>query len=143
MDSAEALLSGEHAHRCRRILLVEDDLDMSSLLAERLREEGYAVDAAMDGTCAALILFLARNGLQRYDLVLSDVFLPGVSGLELTAHLGEAFGPPVLLMSAFVTPALAHAAQEAGAIAVIPKPFELERLLTSIRRLVPPPSNES
>ena len=120
-----------------RILLVEDDPSMRALLAEILRGEGYAVDAAADGTRAAERLFV-DDALADYDLIVSDVRLPGMGGVELAAHVSRAMGPPVLLMSAFATPQLVQEGVAAGAVDVIAKPFDLNHLITVLRRLAPP-----
>ena len=121
----------------RRILLIEDDPGMRALLAEVLREEGYAVDSVADGARAAEVLFL-YDALPDYDLIVSDVRLPGMSGVELASHISEALGPPVLLLSAFATPQLVRAGVAAGAVDVVAKPFDLRQLLATLKRLAPP-----
>lgn len=120
-----------------RILLVEDDTNMRELLAEVLRGEGYAVDTVADGKRAAEVLFL-YDAITDYDLIVSDVRLPGMDGVELASHVSRAMGPPVLLLSAFATPQLVRAGVDAGAVDVIAKPFDLDQLITMLKRLAPP-----
>ena len=65
-----------------RILVVEDDCKVASFLEKGLREEGYAVDVAYDGTDGSV-----KALLHDYDLLLLDVMLPGKSGLEIVREL--------------------------------------------------------
>lgn len=120
-----------------RVLLVEDDPGMRALLSEVLRGEGYAVDVVADGNRAAAVLFL-DDAISDYDLIVSDVRMPGMDGVELASHVSRAMGPPVLLLSAFATPHLVRAGVSAGAVDVIAKPFNLERLVSVVKRLAPP-----
>ena len=79
-----------------RILVVEDDRKVASFLKQALREEGYSVDVASDGTEGAL------NALVHdYDLLLIDVMLPGKSGLEIVRELrSKEKTVPILLLTA-------------------------------------------
>ena len=121
-----------------RILLVEDDAEMRSLLTEALRDEGYAVDAAENATQAAMAIVAERDTIDAYDLVLSDVRMPGITGIELTAFVRRLLGPPVVLVSGFATPELIREGRDAGAITVLAKPLDLGRLIALVRKLVPP-----
>ena len=71
-----------------RILVVEDEPDLASAVADGLRLEGYAVDVATDGESALLLL----AGTE-YDVVCLDLNLPGIDGLEVCRRIVEAAGP--------------------------------------------------
>lgn len=116
-----------------RVLLVEDDAEMRSLLAALLRAEGYAVEAASDGLKAAHTLFHGDGGLADFDLIITDQRMPGFDGLSLTKAVHGAFGPPVILLSAFANEELVADGAIAGAIAVLAKPFDVDHLLSLVQ----------
>jgi CheY-like chemotaxis protein len=104
------------------ILVVEDEAPIRELLVVLLRARGHRVVTAANGALA-----LARVEEERPDLVLADVMMPVMSGLELCQRLkGEpaTAATPVILMSAVD----ARYVVDAGADAFVPKPFELDRL---------------
>src|SRR5688572_32600122 len=79
-----------------RILVVEDEPVAASVLAKGLREHAYAVDIAVDGHAA-----LEQVGLTDYDLVILDVLLPRINGLELCRRLrSDATAVPILMLTA-------------------------------------------
>ena len=79
-----------------RILVVEDEPVAASLLAKGLREHAYAVDVADDGSAA-----LEQVGVNDYDLMILDVLLPGITGLELCSRLRAAgVTVPILMLTA-------------------------------------------
>lgn len=119
----------------RRILVAEDNEVMRAMLARWLGREGYEVVEARDG--GELLAHVHESILGRapaFDLVISDVRMPGVGGIELLEQL-RALGvrTPVILMSAFADEALHEYAYEAGATAFIDKPFEMYDLCTAAR----------
>jgi len=113
----------------KSLLLVEDRRGMRAMLTTALREDGWDVTAASDGLEA-----IALAPQARFDLVLTDVCLPGADGLEVLAAFTRARpGVPVILMTAFGTIDLAVKAMKLGARDFITKPFELARLTASWR----------
>jgi CheY-like chemotaxis protein len=117
-----------------RLLLVEDDQQIGALLEDALADEGYAVRVAVTG----------REGLAALDewnpaLILLDLRMPDMDGWAFRAEqraLPGSAGIPVLLMTAF---ALSPDALEPLApTAVVPKPFDLDVLLDSVRRCLEP-----
>jgi DNA-binding NtrC family response regulator len=98
-----------------------------------LRLEDYDVDEACDGNQAALLLDQVK-----FDLVLSDVMMPGLNGIALLAHI-RSVAPdiPVLLMSGF-TPVEVNKIIKLGAVDFIMKPLDLAVLLSKIRRVLDP-----
>jgi DNA-binding NtrC family response regulator len=113
-----------------RILVVDDEQGLCAGLQEGLQREGYGVDAAND---AAAALRLAGENL--YNLVISDVKMPGVSGLELLSQIRERNRDTLfILMTAFSTVENAVAAMRLGAYDYLPKPIDLKRLRVLVQK---------
>lgn len=118
-------------HTAPRLLLVEDDPQLSGMLASLLRDDGYAVDVALDGQ-RGLHLGLARC----YDVILLDRCLPAVDGLDLLTRLRrKGVVTPTLVLSALANPADRVVGLNAGAEDYLPKPFDLDELLARLRAL--------
>jgi DNA-binding response OmpR family regulator len=116
-----------------KILVVDDDALGRHKVVYFLRLEDYAVDEACDGNQAVLLLDQVK-----FDLVLSDVMMPGLNGISLLAHI-RSVAPdiPVLLMSGF-TPGEGKEIIQLGAADFIMKPLDLDVLLSKIRRVLDP-----
>lgn len=116
----------EAASPRRRVLLVEDDPEMRELMALALRGDGYEVREAADGLEALRLLGAEEN--PGFDLVVSDVRMPGCSGLEMLQRLrGRPSQIPVVLVTAFGDRETHARARRLGA-ALLDKPFELNDL---------------
>jgi DNA-binding NtrC family response regulator len=116
----------------RELLLVDDDDDLRRMLREVFQEAGYRV---WDASSAEAALELTRD--QEFDAVLSDVNMPGKSGIELVGELRRVRAEtPVVLMTAFASIASAVDAMRGGAFDYITKPFENEVALLAIERAV-------
>jgi DNA-binding response OmpR family regulator len=118
-----------------KVLLVEDDPVILRLLEVNFELEGFDVVLAHDG---AEGIDLARS--ERPDLVISDIMMPKVSGLELVAALkgDEATATiPIILLSAKAQSADLKAGLEAGADDYVTKPFEPLDLVDRVRALIP------
>lgn len=103
------------------VLLVEDEELVRTLASRLLARDGYEVLEAADGT-AALALAAAHGG--DLDLLLCDVVMPGMGGLELAERLAAVRpGLPVLFMSGYNDPAVAGFASGGVEAALMPKPF--------------------
>jgi len=113
----------------QRILVVDDDPAVTSVLRRGLAYEGYAVQTAASGEEA---LTAAR---ERYpDLVVLDILMPGISGLTVLERLRAADAQlPVLLLTAKDTPADEVEGLERGADDYVVKPFEFDVLLARVR----------
>lgn len=116
----------------QRILVIDDDPAITSLLKRSLSYEGYAVDLAGSGEAG---LQAARGSLP--DLVILDIMMPGLSGLEVLQRL-RAVDPrlPVLLLTAKDTPADQVQGLESGADDYVMKPFSLDVLQARVRALL-------
>jgi DNA-binding NtrC family response regulator len=113
-----------------RVLVVDDESSMLVTLAANLELEGMEIVTAASG---ALALELVKA--QRFDLVLSDIRMPGMNGVELFRHIRK-LDPdlPVVLMTAFAMESLVHEALTEGAFTVLPKPFRIEHVLATLLR---------
>ena len=111
-----------------RILIVEDEEKLARFLELELRHEGYAVEKAFDGRSG---LTLAEEG--GFDLILLDVMLPQLSGLELLRRLRRTSRTPVIMLTARDAVMDKVTGLDMGADDYITKPFEIEELLARIR----------
>ena len=107
-----------------RILIVEDEAAIARFVELELRHEGYQVDKAEDGR-AGLEQALAGQ----YDLVLLDIMLPALSGLEVLRRLRREKDTPVILLTARDTVMDKVSGLDMGADDYITKPFAIEELL--------------
>jgi DNA-binding response OmpR family regulator len=114
-----------------RILLVDDDVQLCKLLAERLTGEGFTIETLHDGS----------RGLERalsadYALVLLDLMLPGMSGLDVLQRLRKVSPVPVLILTARGEDADRIRGLEMGADDYVPKPFNPRELIARIRAIL-------
>lgn len=113
------------------ILVVEDEVEMSKLLVRGLREESHDVQVTYDGLSA---LKLSENG--GFDLILLDVMLPGLSGLEVAKQLRRRPDQvPVLMLTARDALPDIVKGLDAGADDYLTKPFSFVELLARVRAL--------
>jgi DNA-binding response OmpR family regulator len=112
-----------------RILIVEDEKGIANFLRDGLKEEGFAVDVAVDGK-KGLELSIEND----YDIVLLDWMLPGVSGIEVCRQIRKKnVIVPIIFLTAKDTVQDTVFGLEAGANDYIKKPFAFEELLVRIR----------
>jgi two-component system OmpR family response regulator len=115
-----------------RVLIVEDDVKMASLVRRGLREHGMAADVAARGEDA---LWMA--GATDYDAVVLDVMLPGIDGFETCRRLrGDGVWAPVLMLTARDSVEDRVAGLDGGADDYLVKPFSFVELLARLRALV-------
>jgi two-component system response regulator MprA len=129
ISTADAARSAPSAHA--RILVVEDDRRVAAFLDRALTYEGYDVEVASDG---AVGLDAAARRLP--DLVLLDVMLPVMDGLEVARQLRARANVPILMLTARETVADRVEGLDAGADDYLTKPFALEELLARLRALL-------
>ena len=114
-----------------RIAIVEDNETLANAIAYRLRDRGHAADVVHDGEDANA--FLAREGA---DLVVLDINLPGISGLEILRALrARGDGVPVILLTARSETSDRVAGLDLGADDYLVKPFDMDELEARIRAL--------
>lgn len=114
-----------------KILLVEDEPGIASFVRLELLHEGYQVQVAED----------SRQGLElfqegQWDLILLDIMLPGINGLEVLRRIRKLSSVPVILLTARGDTLDKVSGLDAGADDYLPKPFAIEELLARIRSLL-------
>lgn len=116
-----------------RILIIEDNLDISENIADYLEPKGHVLDFAFDGISG---LHLAVTG--EYDVIILDLMLPGMDGIKLCRHLRQtAVKPvPILMLTARDTLNDKLEGFEAGADDYMIKPFALQELEARVKALV-------
>lgn len=114
-----------------RVLVAEDDAGLRSVLERGLREQGYVVDTARDGTQA-----LERLACCDYEVAVIDWRMPGVSGLEVVRQLRQGGSPiPILMLTARDATVDRVTGLDEGADDYLIKPFDFGELLARIRAL--------
>ena len=111
-----------------KILIVEDEEKLARFIELELIHEGYEVNKAADGRTA---LDMALD--EEYDLILLDIMLPGLNGLEVLRRLHNEKQTPVILLTARDSVMDKVSGLDAGAVDYITKPFAIEELLARIR----------
>jgi len=115
-----------------RILLVEDERKVAELVARGLKAERYAVDVASDGNAG-----WAMVNTYQYDLIILDLLLPGMNGLDLLKKLrSRDRAVPVLILTATDATATKVANFEAGADDFLTKPFAFAELQVRVKALL-------
>lgn len=115
----------------KRILLVEDDNDIHLLIESQLKQDHYSVASARDGE-EALALFQK----EKFDLILLDLMLPKVNGMELLKHIRETSKVPVLIISAKVSDLDKAMGLGFGADDYISKPFSMIELTARVQAAI-------
>lgn len=122
-----------------RLLLVEDTKALAQTLALGLEENGYSVDLAFDGELGAV---MALEPI--YDLIILDVMLPKLTGLEILERLRkEGYTIPVLMLTAKGELRDKIKGFNAGADDYLPKPFDFEELLVRVHALIRRSKNQA
>lgn len=114
-----------------RILVVDDDPEIVSFVRRGLAYEGYKVDTAADGSEA-----LAKAREKEPDLVILDIMMPGIDGLEVSKRLRQGSDVPILMLTAKGTVADKVTGLESGADDYLVKPFAFDELLARVRALL-------
>lgn len=112
------------------LLLVEDKNELRAMLRKALERNGYAVEEAPDGSAA-----IQKIRARRYQLVLTDLKMPGASGLDVLRETKQADSTiPVILLTAFGSVEEAVSAMKEGAFDFLQKPVDLEHLKVLVQR---------
>lgn len=114
-----------------RVLIVDDDVELCRLLVERLSSEGFTIEAVHDG----------QHGLERalsreHTLVILDLMLPGVGGLDVLRRLRTQSSVPILILTARGEDVERILGLEIGADDYLPKPFNPRELIARIRAIL-------
>ena len=116
-----------------KILLVEDEANIRSFIGRGLTEFGHAVTTAGDGASA-----WERIAQERFDLLVMDIMMPKISGLDLCRRFRQYYGyaVPVLMLTALGTTEDIVRGLEAGADDYLTKPFDMDELIARIASLI-------
>lgn len=115
-----------------RILLAEDERELNKILTKQLAGENYSVDSCFDGLEA-----LDALALVEYDLIIMDIMMPRIDGLEVLRRLREKNNKtPVLLLTARNSLEDKVRGLDIGADDYLPKPFELDELMARVRAMI-------
>jgi two-component system, OmpR family, response regulator len=131
----------QEGRRGESILVVEDDPDIAAVVRLHLEDAGYAVTIVSDGGSG--LDALAR---EKFDLIVLDIMLPGISGLDMCRHVArEADRPMILILSSRSAEADRVLGLQEGADDYLTKPFGVLELVARVRALFrrPPPRSES
>ena len=122
-----------------KILLIEDELSVSSFIKRGLEEQGNTVIQAFDGTTGLKLAFQ-----DEFDVIILDVVMPGMNGIEVCDQLKNKRGTstPILMLTALGTTDDIVTGLEAGADDYLSKPFKFKELLARINALTRRGSNE-
>ncbi len=118
----------------RKILAVDDSASIRQMVKLTLTGGGYDVISAVDGNDG-----LAQAKTTRADLVLTDLNMPGMNGIELIKQIRQLpayMGVPIIFLTTESDAGLKQQAKAAGATAWIVKPFQGDQLLTAVRRVL-------
>jgi two-component system response regulator RegX3 len=114
-----------------RILVVDDEQAILEAVAYSLRAEGFQVDCSEDGTSA-----LAAVDEDEFDLVVLDVMLGDISGVEVARRIRAAHDVPILMLTARAEEADLVLGFEAGADDYVTKPFSMRELISRVRAIL-------
>lgn len=124
------------AQRCVRLLLVEDNQHSAELLAQLLHFEGYQVDVAFEGQAG---LDAALGADKSYDLILSDIDMPGMDGLQMASQLrlhDKTMATPLIAVTGIASVTNQEKIRAAGFNDVVPKPLTLAAINIAVQRLL-------
>ena len=133
--------SKRKVHHGYQVLLAEDDYEMRKLLAWSLNANSYRVTECKDGNelMKKLGFLSPEECCQSCDLVVSDVRMPGSTGLQVLERACEFENfPPMILVTAFPDETTRTEAKRLEAVAMLEKPFDVDVLLAVVKRILPP-----
>jgi two-component system, OmpR family, phosphate regulon response regulator OmpR len=122
-----------HNPTMQRVLMIEDDLRLGAMVADYLAAAGFAVTQAPDGATGLAALAAPGAG---FDLVLLDLMLPDVDGLDLCRRIRTGSDVPIVMLTARGDTADRIVGLEFGADDYLPKPFEPRELLARMRAVL-------
>ena len=117
-----------------RVLIIEDDEEMRSLLKDFFTEEGFETDSVSNGSEA-----FRKLVKEPFDLVITDIRMPGLTGLDILPGMKRLQpGAPIIAITAFGSEEVYRKAMERGATVYLEKPVHLQELRELIHELVRP-----
>jgi CheY-like chemotaxis protein len=131
--------ASESLQRRARVLIAEDDVALRDMLLLAFENDGWVVVAVGDGASLLDVFSVSlqpKSDIEPFDVVVSDIRMPGWGGLASIEHLsGNPHAPPVVLITAFGSEEVHKEARRAGAV-VVDKPFDVDDLTALCRRTI-------
>jgi len=122
-----------------QVLVVDDEPRVAATIALLLKRSNVGCQVRTAPTGEAAVDTLAQEAA---DIVITDYRMPGMDGLQLTAHIREHYPQTmVILLTAFGSPAVTVQAEQAGVARILRKPFEVHELLTAVRQAAAHPQD--
>jgi CheY-like chemotaxis protein len=116
-----------------RILIVDDEREFAQSISERLRNRGYHTEVTFDGKHA-----LESIGRNRHDIVLLDLNMPGMHGMEVLRFIRKSNTRiHVIIITGYISDLVSSAAVMCGAFEILVKPIDFNALIDAIQRAVP------
>lgn len=132
VETAGAKMS--HPGQAAQLFIIEDDLEMRSLLSEIFASEGYSVTSFADAA-AALALLSQADG--KADVIITDLNMPKMNGMTFLENAKKIDSSvPVIMMTAFGSNGTEREAYRKGASAYFSKPFQLSEVIASVRNAI-------
>ena len=120
----------------KHILVAEDEQHMRHILSLILKKAGYSVSKAGDGYEALKMIVDSRNGTRPVDLLLTDIQMPGITGIELIAQLDQLnISLPIFVITGYGDKETVIELKHVGIAEYIEKPFMAETLLESVSKI--------
>lgn len=117
--------------KLKKILIIEDDTNISALVSRGLEEEGFETRVAGDG-----LLGLQEFAAWNPDVVILDLMLPGMNGMQVCGKIREESSIPILMLTALGTPENVALGLDTGADDYLTKPFKFIELIARVRSLL-------
>ena len=121
------------------ILLAEDDQEMRAMLKRILMDRGYDVETCIDGfeLLQHFGSFSQDDLPKQFDLVISDIRMPGFTGMEILDYVHDSGGfPPIMLITAFGDQKTHAEAHKLGVAAILDKPFDIDKFLEIVNDIL-------
>jgi CheY-like chemotaxis protein len=124
--------SSKNSRPVPRILIIEDDEEMRSLLKDLLEDEGYQTESADNGSEA-----FGKLAREYFDLIITDIRMPGLTGLDILPGIRRLQpGIPIIVITAFGSEEVHRKALERGATAYMEKPVHIHQLGELIHQMI-------
>jgi len=125
------------ASRAARIVIAEDDAELRRIIAGKFRSAGYDIVEIASGTMLADFL-IVQGGIHEIDAIISDVRMPGLSGMDMLAYLNaRGHTKPTVLITGFGDWSVRREAESFGALTLFDKPVDVDDLLQFVRQFLP------
>ena len=124
-------MPSEETALAKSILLIDDDKELCSLMADYFARHGFRIESAHNGSTGLALAFE-----ERFDLIILDVMMPVLDGFELLTQIRKRSAIPVIMLTARTAQSDRIAGLDSGADDYLPKPFGPEELLARIRAVL-------